>query len=74
MKGITDIESLRPAALIERLKEQKVKAPVGALKAIVAEVTDKPLGGITVAPMSDPRDAVAPTTLAAADFDAVGED
>lgn len=65
------VEAIRPPELMAQLKAAKVKAPAAALKAIVAEVTYKPEGGITVAKLSDPREAVDPTAAAEADFDAV---
>jgi hypothetical protein len=74
LKSPSKVEALRPAELVASLKASGVKAPVGALKAIVAEFAHKPEGKVVVARMDDPRDAVAPATAAAADFEAVEEE
>ncbi len=74
LKTPSKVEALRPAELIASLKASGVKAPVGAIKAIVAELAHKPDGKIVVAPMSDPREAVSPATAAASDFEAVEEE
>ncbi len=74
LKGPAKVEALRPAALIARLKGEGVKAPVGAIKQMVAELSHKPEGGITIAHESDPRPAVDPTAAALSDFEAVEED
>jgi len=68
------VEAVRPPELMARLKEAKVKAPAAHIKALVAQYTYKPEGGITVAPPDDPREAVSPASAAASDFDAVGEE
>ncbi len=71
MKSPTQVEALRPPDLMASLKAAKVRAPAAAIKAKVAELAHKPEGGITVAHMSDPREAVSPSTAAAADFEEV---
>lgn len=64
----TQTEKLRPPELMLKLKSAGVKAPAAFIKGLVAEYAFKPEGGITMAPLSDPRDAVAPSTAAEADF------
>lgn len=73
-KSPAQVEAVRPADLITRLKREGVKSPVQWLKKTVAEVTHKPEGGITIVPLSDARPAVAPGTAAAEDFEEVAED
>lgn len=70
-KSPSKVEAIRPPELMAKLKAEKVKAPAAHIKALVAQYTFKPEGGITVAPLSDPRDAVDPSAAAATDFDAV---
>ncbi len=72
-KSPSKIEAIRPPELMARLKAEKVKAPAAYIKAIVAEYTYKPEGGITVVPLSDPREAVDPSAAAEGDFDAVDD-
>ena len=72
-KGPAKVEKLRPVGLMAELKEQKVRAPAAHIASIVAAVTYKPEGGITIAPASDPRPAVSPSVAAAADFEEVEE-
>lgn len=67
-KSPSKIENLRPPLLMMKLKEAKVKAPAAFIKGIVAEYSHKPEGGITMAPLSDPREAVPPSVAAEADF------
>lgn len=75
LKTPSKVEALRPLELIASLKAGGVKAPVGALKAIVSDFSIKPDGKIVVAPMADPRDVVPPGCAAAADFEVYeGED
>ena len=73
-KTPSKVEAVRPPELMARLKAEKVKAPAAHIKALVAQYTHKPEGGITVAPLSDPREPVDPSAAAEADFDAVGEE
>ncbi len=68
------VEAIRPPELMAKLKAEKVKAPAAFIKALVAEVSHKPEGGITVVPLSDAREAVDPTAAAEADFDAVDDE
>lgn len=70
-KSPSKVEAVRPPELMAKLKAEKVKAPAAHIKALVAQYTFKPEGGITVAPLSDPREAVDPSAAAEADFDAV---
>jgi hypothetical protein len=70
LKSPSKVEALRPPAVLERLKAAGVKAPVGQLKAIVADLAVKPEGKIVMAPADDPRDPVSPAMAAASDFDA----
>lgn len=70
-KSPSKVEAVRPPELMAKLKAEKVKAPAAHIKALVAQYTYKPEGGITVAPLSDPREAVDPSAAAASDFDAV---
>lgn len=69
-KSPSKVESVRPPELMARLKAEKVRAPAAHIKALVAEVSFKPEGGITVAAPDDPREAVDPTAAAESDFDA----
>jgi hypothetical protein len=73
-KSPSKVEAVRPPELMAKLKAKKVKAPAAHIKALVAQYTFKPEGGITVAPLSDPREAVDPSAAAEADFDAVDGD
>jgi hypothetical protein len=73
LKSPSKVEALRPKKLLDELKASGVKAPVSVLKSIVADFSHKPEGKVVVAPISDPRNPVSPTTLAASDFDAVEE-
>ena len=73
-KSPSKVEAVRPPELMAKLKAEKVKAPAAHIKALVAQYTYKPEGGITVAPLSDPREAVDPSAAAEADFDAVDGD
>jgi hypothetical protein len=68
------IEALRPPELMASLKANKVKAPAAYIKAMVAEVSFKPEGGITVAPVDDPRPPVDPSAAAMSDFKTYEED
>jgi hypothetical protein len=69
------VEALRPPELIAALKAQGIKAPVGTIKALVAELSHKPEGKVVMAAMDDPRDPVTPASAAASDFEVVeGED
>ncbi|UYD21569.1 ATP-dependent DNA helicase [Pseudomonas phage phiH1] len=72
-KSPSKVEAVRPPELMARLKAEKVKAPAAFIKALVAEVSYKPEGGITVAPLSDPREPVDPSAAAESDFDAVDD-
>ncbi|UQM93889.1 hypothetical protein vBSmQDWS359_51 [Stenotrophomonas phage vB_Sm_QDWS359] len=69
-KSPSKVESVRPPELMAKLKAEKVRAPAAHIKALVAEVSFKPEGGITVAAPDDPREAVDPTAAAESDFDA----
>ena len=51
-----------------------MKAPAAHIKGLVAQFSHKPEGKISFAPLSDPRDAVAPAMAAADDFDAADEE
>jgi hypothetical protein len=72
-KSPAKVEKVRPPELMARLKAEKVKAPAAFIKALVAEVSYKPEGGVTVAPPNDPRPAVDPSAAAAADFETYEE-
>lgn len=69
-KSPSKVEAVRPPELMARLKAEKVRAPAAHIKALVAGVSHKPEGGITVAAPDDPRDAVDATAAAEGDFDA----
>ncbi|URA07049.1 hypothetical protein P9A47_gp81 [Xanthomonas phage Elanor] len=69
-KSPSKIEALRPPELMAKLKAEGVKAPAAHIKALVASVSHKPEGGITVAALDDPREAVDATAAAEGDFDA----
>ncbi len=69
-KSPSKVEAVRPPELMARLKAEKVRAPAAHIKALVASVSHKPEGGITVAPPDDPRDAVDATAAAEGDFEA----
>lgn len=73
-KTPSKVEALRPPELMARLKAEKVKAPAAYIKQLVADVSHKPEGGITVAPLDDPREPVDPSAAAAADFEAFDEE
>jgi hypothetical protein len=73
LKTPAKVEALRPPELVAKLKEQGIKVPVGALKAIVADFSHKPEGKIVMAPIDDPRDPVTPSSAAASDFELVEE-
>lgn len=73
-KSPAKVEGLRPPELMAKLKAEKVKAPAAFIKGLVAQFTIKPEGGVTIAPLSDPRDAVDPSTTAASDFDEFSEE
>lgn len=72
-KSPSKVEAVRPPELMAKLKAEKVKAPAAHIKALVAQYTYKPEGGITVAPLSDPREPVDPSAAAESDFDAVDD-
>jgi len=72
-KSPSKVEAVRPPELMAKLKAEKVKAPAAWIKAKVAEVSYKPEGGITVAPLSDPREPVDPSAAAESDFDVVDD-
>jgi hypothetical protein len=74
MRSPTQVEALRPVELMASLKAAKVKAPAQAIKAMIAELAHKPEGGLTIAPASDPREAVPPSCAAAGDFEAVEDE
>jgi hypothetical protein len=57
-----------------KLKADKVKAPAKYIKELVAMVTYKPEGGVTIAPLSDVRPAVDPLTSLIEDFDEAEDD
>lgn len=69
-KSPSKVEAVRPPELMARLKAEKVRAPAAHIKALVAGVSYKPEGGITVAAPDDPREAVDPTAAAEGDFEA----
>lgn len=73
-KTPSKVEAVRPPELMAKLKAEKVKAPAAFIKALVAEVCYKPEGGITVVPLSDPREAIDPGAAAESDFSAVEDD
>lgn len=73
-KSPAKVEAVRPPELMAKLKAEKVRAPAQFIKQVVAEVSFKPEGGITVAPLSDPREPVDPSAAAESDFDAVGDE
>lgn len=73
LKGPAKVETLRPEKLLEKLKAEKIKAPVSHLKAIVAGYVYKPEGGIAIAQSSDPRPAVDPSAAAMGDFEVFEE-
>ncbi|USN14452.1 hypothetical protein DONNERLITTCHEN_00510 [Janthinobacterium phage vB_JliS-Donnerlittchen] len=68
-KTPSKVEAVRPPSLMARLKADGVRAPARWIKELVAQYTHKPEGGITVAPLDDPRDPVDPSAAAAADFE-----
>lgn len=68
-KSPAQVEKVRPVELMTRLKAEKVKAPAAHIKGLVAQFSFKPEGKISLAPLSDPREAVAPAMAAADDFD-----
>jgi hypothetical protein len=74
LKTVAQVEALRPAKLVADLKASGIKAPVQALKAIVADFSHKPEGKIVMAPLDDPRDPVTPSSAAASDFEVVEEE
>ncbi len=69
-KSPSKIEAVRPPELMAKLKADGVRAPAAHIKALVAGVSFKPEGGITVAALDDPREAVDATAAAEGDFDA----
>lgn len=69
-KSPSKVESVRPPELMARLKAEKVRAPAAHIKALVAGVSFKPEGGITIAPLDDPREAVDASAAAESDFSA----
>ena len=73
-KSPAQVEKVRPAELMMRLKAEKVRAPAAHIKGLVAQFSHKPEGKISLAPLNDPRDAVAPAMAAADDFDSVEDD
>lgn len=73
-KSPAKVEAVRPPELMAKLKAAKVKAPAAYIKSLVAQYTVKPEGGITIAPLDDPRDAVDPSATAAGDFDEFSEE
>lgn len=73
-KSPSQIEAVRPPELMARLKAEGVKAPAKWIKEQIASLTYKPEGGITMAPLDDPRDPVDPSVAAISDFEEVEVD
>lgn len=73
MLSVAQLEKVRPAELMARLKAEKVRAPAAWIKSLVEEVSTKLPGGITMAGPDDPRPAVPPGSGALEDFDAASE-
>ncbi len=73
-KSPAKVEAIRPPELMAKLKAQKVRAPAAYIKSLVAQYTYKPLGGITIAPLTDPREPVDPIAVAADDFQEAEDD
>lgn len=69
-KSPAQVEKVRPPEMMAKLKADGVKAPATHIKTLVALFTHKPEGKISLAPLDDPRDPVAPSTAAADDFEA----